>query len=214
MRSSSASPRGSRGDGPPTTVAPRSRLGGAGSAGSPRRQSVGHRLDIRRPDRQRLLPERRGKLPPRMSTRMPRSGMRRTSPPSGRHLPRGQRPCAGHRHHVFVIDVDKVHLACQSLRRRESDTALRPLEPTSSSVRETALPALSSACSLLMDAQDLRCEHQRVIAAVRATGWWCSAACAILHDGTGYWRWYAVRRSTRTVPVTDRPYPIGRHDQH
>src|SRR5215217_7693175 len=72
-----------------------------------------------------------------------------------------------------------VHLACQSLRRRESDQAL-------------------AAGANLMLTPTAMC-------AVRAPGWWCSSDCRMrCVMGIGCGQWCAGRRSTRMVPAAGR----------
>ena len=97
-----------------------------------------------------------------------------------------------------------IHLACQSLRLRESDLALAAgvnliLAPDDHSRFDSA-----GALSPHGPVQDLRRRAPTGSCAARAAGSWCSSGsstrCA---TATGCWPWSAVRRSIRTAAPTD-----------
>ena len=101
-----------------------------------------------------------------------------------------------------------IHLACQSLRLRESDLALaggvnlilRP-ETQHRVVQVGHAVADRAAARPSTPAPTASC-------AARAAGWWCSSGsptrCA---TATGCWRWCAVRRSIRTAGPTGMTAP-------
>ena len=104
-----------------------------------------------------------------------------------------------------------VHLACQSLRRRESDQALAAgVESDPEPGEQYRLLAVGDVGSRRA-LQDLRCRRGRLCAQRGLPGWWCSSG-SVTRCATGIrcWRWCAVRRSTRTVPAAGRRCPMVR----